>query len=458
MLPTTTNLAELILPNAAPVKFFKIDMLFQDEYDAMPENIREAYEFNEETRTYTLPNYEWLEWRKHGPYYEDPNHPQYITTAIGGSDIAALFDGSELSKHLFMYEGQHGSPYKTAIELFYEKTGQELPLKETVKEDVFWTGHNEEPTIRNLFQKMYQKDHPEDIVNVYNDCHMYQCGRKDSSGNLLYPFVLCDLDGVIEINGIKGVLECKTCNFTSEDYNLWKQGIVPLKYYLQACWYMACMNYPYAYICCKMGLQPSDFVYIYIERNLEIEKMILEMGAEFVKCVETGTEPDITGQSVKRLYTFWRKKMGNYKPEAPAVELNPSLKTTVIKINGINKELEGLKQQVTDLEEMRMKLLVENIFPVMGDSNFCTVDLSPTEYAQLKLKKSSRRPPIDTEKLQTELPDIYALYTIKEEKFNSTLFRKEQKNLVEQFEQKDDTLTETKQNYCEVVIKEKKGA
>mgnify|MGYP000223048765 CR=1 FL=1 len=95
--------------------------------------------------------------------------------------------------------------------------------KKKIGSDVLWVGHNEEPSIRNLFKRNYCKDHPLDIVKVINDCHMYQCGMRDHTGKLLYPFVLCDLDGLVEINGVTGILECKTCNKGSEDYKLWKK-------------------------------------------------------------------------------------------------------------------------------------------------------------------------------------------------------------------------------------------
>ena len=77
---------------------------------------------------------EWLRWRKHGPYHRHPDDARYIKHTLGGSDIAALFDGSALSKSLHLYDGQHGSNYKCKMELYYEKIEKKLPLAE--KKDV----------------------------------------------------------------------------------------------------------------------------------------------------------------------------------------------------------------------------------------------------------------------------------------------------------------------------------
>ena len=186
-------------------------------------------------------------------------------------------------------------------------------MKEKIGSDVLWVGHNEEPSIRNLFKRNYCKDHPLDIVKVINDCHMYQCGMRDHTGKLLYPFVLCDLDGLVEINGVTGILECKTCNKGSEDYKLWKKHIVPLKYYLQVCWYMLCMNLPYGYIVAKWGLLPSECVYIYIERNFDVENLIIKMAQDFLEAVKTKQPPDLNNQNMDRLFVYWRKKNGQSK-------------------------------------------------------------------------------------------------------------------------------------------------
>lgn len=96
--PTQTDLHTLINPDEEPNKFYKTANVFQEEWEQYPEEIRQKYEWDEETHTFHLPEAEWVKWRQHGPYYEHPSHPGYIDITIGGSDIAALYEGSGLSK------------------------------------------------------------------------------------------------------------------------------------------------------------------------------------------------------------------------------------------------------------------------------------------------------------------------------------------------------------------------
>lgn len=454
---TGTDLTTLVRPNEEPIKRLPIENCFEDEFKTLEPNVQSLYEYDATTRTYRLPNENWLKCRQHGEYFDNPSDPRYIKTTIGGSDLAALFDGSELAKQLYLYEGQHGSPYKSAIELFYEKTEQELPMVEEKPEDVFFTGHVCEEVVRQYFKRCYEKDHPGETVTIINDPHMYQCGRRNADGTLALPFVLCDLDSLAVISTQKYIIECKTCNYTSEDYPLWKQHVVPLKYYLQVCWYMLCMNIPCAYICCCTGLSLSDFIYIYIERDFAIEDAIIEMAKQFIDCVENGVEPTLTGQNLDRLYTFWRKKMGpfNEEKEQP-VKLDDSKLDAVRSILSINTDIEDLKKKISALEKKRKKLLVEEIFPVFRDANFGTVMIDSSSYYSVKLKKSSTRGTFDEEKLKAENPALYARYLTTVEKFDTALFKKEQKTIAANYMDKSggNTLTDAKANYCEIEYRE----
>lgn len=420
----------------------------------------ENYVYNEETRTYTLMETEWLKWRRHGPYHDHPEDARYIDVTLGGSDIAVLFDGSELAESLYLYEGQHGSNFKASVELFYEKTGRKFRLVEKKNADVLWVGHNEEPSIRNLFKKKFQDEHPMDIVEVINDCHMYQCGARDKDGKLKYPFVLCDLDGIVKINGVAGILECKTCNIGSEDYRIWKSGKVPLKYYLQCCYYMLCMNLPYAYICVKWGISPQECAYMYIERNFEVEEMIIDMAEKFIQCVKTNTPPDLKGQNMDRLFVFWRKKMGNASSDVPPKDLPDSYKETILQLSYMNDEIKAANKTATEIKERRNNLLAEKIFPVMGNANEARVSFNEKKDLVLHVRdKSFTNMKIDTKRLQEEDPDIYRMYLITKTEFDQKRFVKENPDLVDEYMIEDDTLTDGKMNFCDVNLQNKlKGA
>lgn len=454
-LPTKTDLSTLILPGVKPVQYFSIANMFQEEYDALPSEFKDYYEYEEETRTYSLNELEWLRWRKHGPYHRYPSDSRYIPFTIGGSDIAVLFDGSKLSETLFLYDGQHGSNFKSSVELFYEKTERKFQMNEEKNNDIFWIGHNEEASIRSLFKKKFCDDHPLDIVKVINDCHMYQCGVRDNYGRLLYPFILCDLDGIVEINGIRGVLECKTCNKGSEDYQLWKQHIVPLKYYLQVCWYMACMNLPYGYIIAKWGLGISECTYIYIERNLEIEKLLIELGQEFIDALKKDKCPELSTQNINRLFMFWQKRTGNPSVSSPVVRLGREYKDTIFSLFSINDAINTSNLNVKRLKEQRNELLAREIFPLLDGACEAVVDYSPMSNMRIKLRNNKVKKVVDVESLKQTDPVLYQKFV--KPVFDEKLFIKELENseIAEEFIKEDTTLTPSKMDYCDISLEAK---
>ena len=47
------------------------------------------------------------------------------------------------------------------------------------------------------------------------------------------------------------------------------------------------------YIVAKWGLLPSECVYIYIERNFDVENLIIKMAQDFLEAVKTKQPPDL---------------------------------------------------------------------------------------------------------------------------------------------------------------------
>lgn len=472
-------LESLVRRNERPVQRLNIEHCRPDELERYEDEVKAFFSYDSETNTYYVESDVWAkELRPHGEYH-NPSDPRYISVAIGGSDLSALFDGSELSKQLYLYEGQHGSKYKSAIELFYEKTGQKMSMTEPSKEDIFFVGHVLEPAVKAYFEKKYREDHPDDTLTLVNDMHMYQCGRKNDDGTLKYPYILCDLDATIVINGIKGVFEAKTCQYSSPDRPLWQQGIVPLHYYLQVVWYMACTNLPYAYIACLTGMDVQDLVYIYIERDFEIEDAVLDMAQKFVNLVLTGTEPDLSDQNIDRLYTMWRKKMGPYRPQNDFVKLDDSKLPAVEKILKIKSEIGLLSQKIENLKKNQKELLVEEIFPVFGDANKGSVRIDDESWYNIHLRKASRSVNFDEERLRADHEEIYEKYlsypsksyakkllktnrAMYEEyikahkpKFDGRKFMNEHPELVDEYYVPDTELTDAKMNYIEIEYRKK---
>lgn len=438
------DLTGLVLNEPDPIKFPKISNMFQDEFDVLEPRLKEMFVYDEQTRTYSLPEYEWLQWRDHGPYYYDPIHPMYSDVCLGGSDVSALLDGSEIMERYHFYDGQHGSPYKCAAELWQEKSGIPFGMQEKKPEEVLWVGHNEEDAVARMFKYTYEKDHPQDVVELVMETHMFRHWSKS--------YIQCDLDYIVKINGIDLVLECKTCTKSSEDYSLWKKGICPLKYYTQVQWYLLCMNLPAAYICCKWGNLPSESVYIFVKRDLEFGEELVALAEKFIECVHTGVCPDMTDQNVNRVFMFWRKNNGPIIPDAPRLKLDPVLTPVIERIKQINEQVLELQQEEAYLLQQRKQLLNDHIFPVFGQSTYGSVVNGEGERLIIQLKNKKRGSFLDEKKLKQERPDIYQRYCYRETIFNKELFVKEQHALVEKYTVKDRALTEGKQDFCKVYV------
>ncbi len=350
--------------------------------------------------------------RAHGEF-QNPKDPRYIEYTVGGSDVSNLFAGSELSKSLKLYDGQKPGAYKTKKEFWLSKVAPEkLKMEESGKEDIFFQGHALEPVVADYFEHQYKKDHPGDTIRVFNDPHMYQCGRRDENGELELPFILCDLDRTIVINGVEGGLECKTCMWSSPDRPLWMQGIVPLHYYLQVQWYMLCKNLPFFYIACLTGMDVNSLVYIYIERNFAVEDLVIKMGKEFIKQVKTKTEPNFEDEEpLEHILQFYRKTSGPYSLTNDIVKIDETVAPKVREIQSINGNIELLNQQIKDLESKRLDVLTSDIFPLVGEANKATVKIDDKSFYEITLKSLPRSIKLDEEKLQRDEPVLFEQYS-----------------------------------------------
>lgn len=131
--------------------------------------------------TKTLTREEWLQWRNHG---------------IGSSDAAAAVGKS---------------PYTAPLALWLEKTGRKAPEDLSDKSAVYW-GTILEPLVAQAYrEKTGQKVRRVNAILQHPE----------------YPFLLANLDRVIEGGGI---LEIKTAGFRSQKF--WEAGI-PEHYRIQ---------------------------------------------------------------------------------------------------------------------------------------------------------------------------------------------------------------------------------
>lgn len=429
-----------------PKELGKTALLSRAEYKKIPEENKLDYEIDHYTNTYKVKENIWAKcWREHGPAYRDSNDKNYIKTTIGGSDIAKAFDGSWMDKNGFLdfYPGQHGNQYGALNELIAQKQGKEMAtLPAQADNFVLYSGHLEEDSIRLRLQRDWLIAHPEDTIEVINDTQMYQAGYTDSNGELKYPYMLCDLDGVVVINGIKGVLECKTASYTSPDLPLWKKGIVPLKYYLQCVYYMCCTNLPFAVICVKWGIGESDFNYIVIERNFDVENEVIKMAQSVVNAIESGEDPAFDEQENSVVLRYYRRRFGGYEADKPAVILDDAKYVfDVTDLQSIIEQEKELKKQAKELEAKRLELVLGFVKASNG-ANEIYVPLSDGTYTEIALKKpKQKRYLVDENKVKEEYPMLYTRY--QKNSFDVTSFLKENPGLFEAVKKDDVPLTES---------------
>ena len=139
--------------------------------------------------TKDMPFDEWKRWRQKG---------------IGGSDVSAICG---LNK------------YKSAFQLWAEKTGQYDVSGDN--ESAYW-GKVLEPVIRSEFTKRTG-------LPVVPESNLLQHEE--------YPFMLANLDGIVQSADAKYIFEAKTASI----YRLqeWEQDCVPYPYQLQVQHYLS---------------------------------------------------------------------------------------------------------------------------------------------------------------------------------------------------------------------------
>ena len=184
---------------------------------------------------------------------------RYRTMGIGGSDVSVIAGIN---------------PYRSVYQLWLEKTGQNEPAESENEYTHF--GTILEPVIRREF--------------------MERTGLKVRQKHMLlqseeYPFMLANLDGVINLDGEMCIFEAKTASTYKLDD--WQSGIPP-EYMLQVQHYMAVTGAVKTYIAALIG--GNHFEHRLIERDDEMIAKIITMEKLFWEVnVLGGIAPEIDG-------------------------------------------------------------------------------------------------------------------------------------------------------------------
>lgn len=169
---------------------------------------------------------------------------KHRTEGIGGSDVSVIAGIN---------------PYRSAHQLWLEKTGRIEPGQSDSEYAYF--GTLLEPIVRNEFT--------------------VRTGLKVRAKNMLlqseeYPFMLANLDGVINENGETVLFEAKTASAYKKE--VWEEG-VPAEYVLQVQHYMAVTGAKKTYVAALVG--GNHFYYHAVERDEALIAKIIAMEKSF---------------------------------------------------------------------------------------------------------------------------------------------------------------------------------
>lgn len=296
------------------------------------------------TSTDGLSREEWLAYRSRG---------------IGGSDASVVCGVNK---------------YKSAIELWQEKTGQKVP--DEAGEAAYW-GTLLESLVREEFTRRSG-------IRVITVNQLLQSRE--------YPFMLANLDGVCRcpVHG-KCVFEAKTANAFKADE--WEGENVPQEYILQLQHYLCTTGYNGAYIAVLIG--GNTFQWKYIPRDEEIISMLIRYEKDFWMHVQDGVPlpPDGSKACTEFLSRHYAKSIPQSK-----INLPDNAAHLIHQYFTADEQLEMYKKQRQEAENKLKEMLGVHEFGTIGDG-----------YVKWSAVTQNK---LSSKLLEAEQPDIYAKYKV----------------------------------------------
>lgn len=288
----------------------------------------------------------------------DEQWREFRKSGMGGSDIAPIMGIS---------------PYRTALDVWLEKTGRQEPEDISDVEAVYWGNANEAAIARR-----YAEDHHECRVRRVNATLV---GDRD--------WKRANLDRmVIEPDGGPSVLEVKTASaYKAGD---WVDG-VPAYYLTQVMWYLAVTGWDMAHVAVLIG--GNDYREYDVERDEEDVRAVTEAATEFWEgFVLTNTMPEVVGADVQAL--------AGVLPQA-SDEL--SVPEDVAGADRLIGEYLDAKARKAEAEE-EMRDAQAKLCKVIGGGRGIETDVARVTWTR---SETSR---FDSKRFQEEHPDVYEQY------------------------------------------------
>lgn len=275
------------------------------------------------------------------------------TKGIGGSDAGVILG---LNK------------YRTAFELWLEKTGQVIP-QEIDSEAIYW-GNQMEDVVAKEFEKRADK-------KVRRSNFMYSHPK--------YPFIRANVDRLVV--GESAVLECKTASaYLAKE---WEGDEIPATYLAQVQHYLGVTGKKKGYIAVLIG--GNRFVWKEIERDDELINMIFEAEKDFWENhVLTGVPPAMDGSSAAEQYLKEKYERAEKDKE---IVLPSEFKDYLEQYEKIKEDEKLLKKAKTEIEN-KIKAELKDAEKGLVDSFLVTW-------------KNQTRTTVDSKALKEKFPDIY---------------------------------------------------
>ena len=291
--------------------------------------------------------------------------------SLGGSDVGAVLG---LSK------------YRSAVDVWMEKTGKEVAVRDSLQ---LRFGQFAESFVASEYVLATGLSLATHDAAVVHSEYSYMHGHIDRFV-LSEDLPLIGSDGRITASRI---LECKTANpFAQSEWGEAGSDQVPLSYLVQCVWYMMLTNIDRTDVAVLFG--NTDFRIYEINRDLELEQMVLERAKSFWENhVLTDIPPPATSESDYK--TLFGKSTVSKSIEAPAETCE-----LIKKLKSLNEQVEHYEAEISQIKQ--------SIMGQMQDAEVLT--FQGQTLATWKAPKPSVR--LDAKRLTEEHPEWASQYQI----------------------------------------------
>lgn len=281
----------------------------------------------------------------------------FRATGLGGSDIAAIMGIS---------------PFRTALDVWLEKTGRQAPQDISNVEAVYWGTVNEAAVADR-----WARDHPECIVRRLNATLV---GRPD--------WKRANLDRMVVEGGMPSVLEIKTASaFKSEE---WAGGVPP--YYLtQVTWYLAVTGWDMAHVAVLIG--GNDYREFDVPRDEEDVRAVTEAATDFWdNYVAKDVMPEVVGADAQTLAGLMPQRGEGLATPADMAEADRL-------IAAYQQARERERESKAEAEDAQAKLCA-----IIGEAGGIETDIARVTWARGERRR------FDSKRFRAENAELYDKY------------------------------------------------